>query len=281
MSSSGPGISSAEYWDEAAVGWRRRQELVREFMAPLARRLADAIEPRPGQRVLELAAGLGDTGFMVAPRLQPEGVLVCSDHSQVMLKAARERAAELGIANVEFVALDAEWIDLPVASVDAVICRFGYMLTAEPAAALRETRRVIRPGGRLALAVWDAPERNPWSSLPNGVLRDRGLLSSPAAGAPGPFALSDSDQLCALLDEAGFQEVALEAVDLEEAHGDFESFWETRLDLSRVFHDAVLSQPPAEIAEIRAELATRLARYAAADGRLRIPARALVAVASA
>jgi SAM-dependent methyltransferase len=280
MSSSGPGVSSAEYWDEAAAGWMRRQELVREFTAPLARRLADAIEPQPGQRVLELAAGLGDTGFLVAPRLQPDGVLVSSDHSQAMLNAARGRAAELGIQNVEFAVLDAEWIDLPVASVDGVICRFGYMLTAEPATALRETRRVIRPGGRLALAVWDAPERNPWSSLPNGVLRDRGLLAAPDPGAPGPFALSDARQLRALLEEAGFQEVALEAVDFEEAHADFESFWETRLDLSRIFHDAVLSQPAAEIAEIRAELATRLAPYAT-DGRLRIPARALVAVASA
>jgi SAM-dependent methyltransferase len=281
MSVPGPPIDSSEYWDEAAAGWVRQSELLRTYAAPVSHWLVDAVDPRPGQRLLELAAGGGETGLLAAARVLPDGVVVSSDSSQAMLEAARARAAELGVENVEFALLDAQWIDLPVASVDAVICRWGYMLVGEPAAALRETRRVVRPGGRLALAVWDAPERNPWAAVPNTVIRERGLIPAPTPGAPGPFALGDEGRLRELLEDAGFQEVHIEALDLEEPHPDFESFWETRLDLSRILHDAVLSQSAAEIAEIRAEVAARMAAYASADGRLAVPARTLVASASA
>ncbi len=281
MSSGEPQINSAEYWNEAAAGWIRHRELLRDYLAPISHWLVDAVDAQPGQRVLELAAGLGETGLLLAPRLEPGGVLVASDRSPAMLDAARARAAELGVENVEFADLDVEWIDLPVASVDAVICRFGYMLASEPDGALRETRRVIRPGGRLALAVWDAAERNPWSYLPNAVMRDRGLLPAPGAGAPGPFALGDAARLRELVEDAGFQEVRIDAIDLEEAHRDFDSFWETRLDLSRGFHDLVLSQDEALISQIRDELAERLAPYTDSEGRLKIPGRVLAAAANA
>lgn len=276
-----PSVGSAEYWDEAAAGWRRRAELLRAHAAPVSDWLVGAIDPQPGERVLELAAGAGETSMLLARRVAPDGVVVCSDTSPAMLAAARERAQELGIENVEFAQLDLEWIDRPVASVDAAVCRWGYMLVAEPASALRETRRVVRPAGRLALAVWDAPERNPWATVPSAVLRGRGLMSPPTPGSPGPFALGDEQRLRALLEDAGFQEVHVDAVDLEEAHADFDSFWETRLDMSRALHDAVLSQPQPEIEEIRGEVAARLASYTAPDGRLAVPARTLVACASA
>jgi ubiquinone/menaquinone biosynthesis C-methylase UbiE len=92
--------------------------------------------------VLELAAGAGDTGFAAA---SDAGRLLCTDFSPAMLDVARRRAGELGITNVEFRVLDAEHLDLDTASVDGVLCRLGYMLVADPAAALAETRRVLRP----------------------------------------------------------------------------------------------------------------------------------------
>jgi len=281
MSETDPSIESGEYWDEAAAGWKRRGELLRTYTAPVSSWLVDAIDPRPGQRVLELAAGLGEISLLVAARVAPHGVAVCSDRSEAMLAAARERAEQVGVENVEFTVLDAEWIDLPVASVDAVICRWGYMLVTHPDSALRETRRVLRPGGAVALAVWDAQELNPWSAVPTGVMRERGLLAAPEPGSPGPFALGDAQTLRDLLEQAGFQEVRIEALDFEEVQPDFDSYWETRLDFSRILHDAVLSQPAAEIAEIRAEVERRLAPYTAPDGGLAIPARTLVAAASA
>jgi SAM-dependent methyltransferase len=272
---------SLQSWEEAASGWARQQAAMRDFSAPVAHWMIDAIAPQPGQRVLELAAGLGETGMLVAELVAPIGGVIVSDQAEAMLSAARERAIALGLSNVEFKVLNAEWIDLPVASVDAVLCRWGYMLMADPAAALAETRRVLRPGGRVALAVWDSIEQNPWVRLPGLELIERGLTTPPAAGTPGMFALASSEQLTLLLQEAGFEDVRVEGLDLNRRHASFEEFWDSTLDLSRALHDAVLDRPEPEIAEIHAALAERFAPYTAVDGSLEIPGRTLVASAGA
>jgi SAM-dependent methyltransferase len=274
--------NSLANWEEAAAGWVRREREIREWAAPVSQWLIEALAPQPGERVLELAAGLGETALLAAELVAPLGGVVISDQAEAMLVGARARAAELGLANVEFQVLNAEWIDLPVASVDAVICRWGYMLMADPAAALSETRRVLRPAGRLAFAVWDSIASNPWAALPAQVLADRGLASFGSDGdAPGPFRLGDRERVRELLEEAGFTEIAIDAIELERRHPGFTDFWELTLDLSRSFHDAVLARPQREIDEIEAALAERLAGYTQADGTLAIPGRTLVASASA
>jgi SAM-dependent methyltransferase len=196
-----------------------------------------------------------------------------------MLDGARARADELGLSNVEFQVLSAEWIDLPLASVDAVLCRWGYMLLADPSAALAETRRVLRRHGRLALAVWDAAEHNPWGMLPATELVERGLLPARAAGTPGPFALGDAERIRTLLEHAGFTDIDVQPLDVVYCHASFDAFWETTLDLSRVFHDAVLGCPQDQIDHIRVALASRVSPYASPSGALEIPGRALVASA--
>jgi SAM-dependent methyltransferase len=276
--------ASLENWEEAASGWIHRQELLRELGAPVSHWMLDAIEPQPGQRVLELAAGLGETAMLAAELVAPMGGVVISDQAEAMLAGARARAIELGLSNVEFQVLNAEWIDLPVASVDAVLCRWGYMLMADPAAALGETRRVLRSGGRVALAVWDAIEHNPWALLPAQELIAQGLALPPdpeVEPAPGPFTLGDELRVRELLEQAGFEEIRVEAVDLTRRHGSFEDLWDSTLDLSRNFHDAVLSQPAAEAERIKLAVAERFAPYTTSDGALEIPGRTLVASASA
>lgn len=273
--------ASLQNWEEAAAGWVRRAELLRELGAPVSHWLIDATLPQPGQRVLELAAGLGETGMLAAELVAPVGGAVISDQAETMLAGARARAAALGLSNVEFQVLNAEWIDLPVASVDVVLCRWCYMLMADPAAALAETRRVLRPGGHVALAVWDTIEHNPWALAPAQELSGRGLAPPPAPGTPGPFTLGSPERLRELLDSAGFAETRIEALNLSRRHPSFAELWDSTLDLSRNFHDAVLACPAAEISEIEASLAARFAPYTAADGALDIPGRTLVAVASA
>jgi len=302
---------SLEGWEEAAAGWRRHERMMREFAAPVSRWLVEAVAPQPGERLLELAAGQGETGMLAAELLAPHGGVVVSDQAEAMLAGARERARERGLENVELRVLNAESIDLPLASVDAVVCRWGYMLMADPAAALTETRRVLRPGGRLALAVWDEPAHNPWLALPARELAERGLIpapiaqpppragqqppagdgqpqpragqppAEPAQPQPGPFALAGAGRLRALLEDAGFLDVEIEPLALVRRHASFAELWETTLDLSRPLHDAVLSRPAEEVAAIEAALAERFAAYAAADGSLAIPARTLVARAGA
>jgi SAM-dependent methyltransferase len=219
--------------------------------------------------------------MLAAELVAPMGGVIISDQAEAMLEGARARAAELGLSNVEFQVLNAEWIDLPVASIDAVLCRWGYMLMADPAAALGETRRVLRPGGRLALAVWDAIQENPWALLPAQELIERGIVPAPAEGQPGPFALGSATRVSELLAEAGFAEIDIQSIDLWRRHSSFEELWETTLDLSRSFHDAVLGRPEPEIAEIKASLAERFAPYTGAEGSMKVPGRTLVASAGA
>jgi SAM-dependent methyltransferase len=273
--------ASLTHWEEAASGWVARQTTLRELSAPVSHWMIDAVDPQPGQRVLELAAGLGETGFLAAEMVAPVGGVITSDQADAMLDGARKRAGELNLTNVEFQVLNAEWIDLPVASVDAVLCRWAYMLMADPLTALRETRRVLRPEGHVALAVWDAVERNPWALLPATELRERGLGNPPAPGTPGPFALGKKQRVRDLLEDAGFDEVWVEPLDLVQRAPSFEEFWETTLDIARSFHDAVLARPASEIAEIHKSLEARFAPYTAEDGSLEIPMRTLVGVGTA
>lgn len=243
--------------------------------------MIDAARPLPGQRVLDLAAGPGDVGFAAARLIEPGGELICSDQSEAMIEVARGRGAQLGLTNVTYRVLGGEWIDLELASVDVVLCRWGYMLMIDPAAALRETRRVLRSGGRVALAVWDAAALNPWLSIPTAVLVGHGLAEPAQPGSAGPFALGDATLLRAMLEEAGFAEIVVEAVDISRDAPEFDSWWATHLDLSATTRVAFEQADEAQTEAVEAELAARLAPYTAAGGALAVPGRTLVAVAEA
>jgi SAM-dependent methyltransferase len=268
-------------WQAAAPGWVRHQALISRFGAPVSGWMVDALQLQRGERVLELAAGLGETGMLAAELIAPLGGVIISDQAEGMLEGARERAAKLELSNVEFQVLNAEWIDLPLASVDAVLCRWGYMLMADPGAALTETRRVLRPHARLALAVWDEIEHNAWARLPALELLERGLVEQPPPGTPGPFALCAPGRVRELLEGAGFSDVVVETVDVVQRHPSFESFWDMSLDVTRTFHDVVLGRPGAEIAQIRESLRTRLGEFTERDGSIALPGRSIVASADA
>jgi ubiquinone/menaquinone biosynthesis C-methylase UbiE len=272
-----------ERWERSAAGWRARNERFQAAAMPVSQWLVEAIAPQPGQRVLELAAGVGETGFLVAELIAPGGgTLISSDGAAAMLAHARARAAELGLRNVELKQLELEWIDLPAASVDAVICRWGYMFALDCGAALRETRRVLRPGGRLALATWSAPERNPFAAVPRRALVDAGLVDAFEIGAgPTMFALAEPAGLRELLAEAGFADVVVDEIPLTMAYDDVEDFVATTCELSPPFADVVTPLNERQRGDLLERIAAATAQFAAPDGALRLPAVALGAAAEA
>ena len=268
-------------WEAAAKGWGRQADRTAASALPISQWMIDHAGLAHGQRVLELAAGPGDTGFMAARLIEPDGTLISSDASAAMLDVARERAQEQGIANVEFKQLQLEWIDLEAASVDAILCRWGVMLIVDPSAALRECRRVLKPGGRLALAVWDVREKNLWAAIPDGALVGLGHSQPTAAGAPGMFALSAPGQLRELLDGAGFMDVEVETLAIAR-RWDSVLDWigETR-DRSRNFGAVWAGMADEQRRALRERIADDAAAYTDAGGAIEIPGSCLMAVAAA
>jgi ubiquinone/menaquinone biosynthesis C-methylase UbiE len=274
-------VEQREIWHRAAAGWERWQAELREVTAPVSEWLVDAIDPQPGERVLELAAGPGETGFLAAQRLGTEGKLVSTDQSPDMVEVARRRAEELGLGNVEFRVVDGQEIDLDEQSFDAVLCRWGYMLMADPDAALRGTHRVLREGGRLALATWDTPDRNMWLAAPAMQLVARGALPPPEPGAPSPFAMPDTAQLEQRVAGAGFQQVETDKVEFDQVFPSFDQYWQVTLDLGAPIAAAMAEMDDATVSEVREAVREVLAQFAGSDGALRIPASAVVAKATA
>jgi SAM-dependent methyltransferase len=220
-----------------------------------------------GDTVLELAAGVGDTGFEVAERIGEQGRLISSDFSPSMLAAARERGEERGVSNVDYRILDAERIELADDSVDGVLCRFGYMLMAHPAAALMETRRVLRSGRRLALAVWATPELNPFFTIIAGSLVQRGHIPPPEPPpAPGLFAMASPERVHELLHGAGFSDVRTQGVELRFRLPGIDEYVAFMSDTAGPLALTLRGLSSAELAELKAEVEASLEPFATGDG---------------
>jgi SAM-dependent methyltransferase len=272
---------SRERWEAAAPGWAQFREPLQRDTMEVSRWLIDAARLQPGHTVLELTAGLGDTGLMAAELVAPGGKAIITDGAEAMVGLARARAKEVGATNVEVRPMEAEWIDLPAASVDAVLSRFGYMLLADPEAALREARRVLRPGGRIALAAWDTAEHNPWLTRLGQVLIERGLMQRDPPGTPGPLALSEPGRIEELLDAAGFDDVEIHPLDVELHAADLDEWWDHAVRTSGRISPIVSGLSPAEHYELRDAVDAAYAPYVRSDGSVAIPGRALVAAAGA
>jgi ubiquinone/menaquinone biosynthesis C-methylase UbiE len=271
--------TSQEVWEAMAPGWERWRAQLAQALTPVREWLIGELGPQPGETVLELGAGVGDTGFEAAAILGEGGRLISTDFSPEMVEVARRRGTELGLGNVEYRVIDAERIELDSGSVDGVLCQSTYMLMADPAEALAETRRVLRPGGRLALSVWGAPERNPWASIGGMILVERGHMPPPEPEAPGVFSMAREVRTRALLDGAGFGSVRTEEVSVRLAFRDLDDYEQWVIDVAGPSAMVLRGLPEDEREVLRARLREAFVPFAT-DGGYELPGVALCAVAS-
>lgn len=269
-----------ELWRRGAQGWERRQASLREKTAPVSQWLVDAINPQPGERVLELAAGPGETGFIAAQRIGPEGRLLCTDQAPEMIEVARRRASELGLTNVDFAVIDAQELELEPRSFDAALCRWGYMLMGDPNEAMRRTRVALRGEGRLAMATWDRPDRNLWMAAPAMALVGQGVIPPPDPADPSPFALPDPVDVEGRLRSAGFSSVRTDRLEFSQRYPSFDEYWAETLDCGAPVAAAVAGLQAARVDALQTATRQALSQFTTDDGGLDIPASAVVAVAT-
>jgi SAM-dependent methyltransferase len=262
--------TSLQTWDEMAPGWEERREWLLGITGALNEWLFGQVDPQPGRTILDIAAGTGDLGFLAAQRVGDEGKVLCTDFAPEMVEAARRNGERRGLSNVEYRVLDAERMDLDDDSIDDVLCRWGYMLMADPAAALGETRRVLRDGGTLAFAVWQTPDRNPWAAIPGMTLVQRGHMPPPEPGGPGIFAMGDAGRVVELVTGAGFGEPRVEELTFEWRYG-ADDLWDTLTRLAGPLAAVIKGLPEEEQQATRAAIEEGLAQYRQ-DGELVVPA---------
>jgi precorrin-6B methylase 2 len=262
-----------------APGWERHRAFVERSATPVREWLLRELAPQPGQTLLELAAGVGDTGFEAAALVGDRGRLLSTDFSPAMVEAARRRGAERSVQNVDYRVIDAERIDLPDDAVDGVICRFGYMLMGDAAAALAETRRVLRPGGRAVLAVWGPPERNPFFAMLARPMVEAGHMPPPDPQAPGLFSLAAPERLRAMLEGAGLRDARIEEVPVRFEVGDAEEHVAIASDTAGALAMVLRSLTDDDRARLVARVGEALAPFAA-DGGYALPGVALAAAAT-
>jgi ubiquinone/menaquinone biosynthesis C-methylase UbiE len=262
-----------------APTWERRRPEIEAAMTPVREWMLRELSPRAGETVLELAGGVGDTGFDAAALIGERGRLISTDISPGMLAAARRRGAQRGLGNVDYRLIDAEQIELAADSVDGVLCRLGYMLMADPAKALAETRRVLRPGGRLALAVWGAMGQNPFFTIAAISLTLHGHLPPPEPPGPAVFSMASVERTTALLDGAGFASVRTKEVAVRFECPDVDEYLSLISDTAGPLGLALRGLSETDREAVKADVEASLGQFVAERG-YEVPGVALCAVAS-
>ena len=188
-------------------------------IAPVGEALLARAAFRPGERVIDIGCGGGATSLAIARAVAPTGMVLGVDLSAGLVGESARRAAAAGLGNARFHCADAATVNPEGAPFDRLCSRFGSMFFADPVSAFTHLRRLVRPGGRIDLAVWAAPKDNPWMQRGMAVAREHLDLPMPVPRAPGPFAFAETAYLAEILAAAGFSAVAFAPVEDELALG--------------------------------------------------------------
>ncbi len=263
---------SNAHWDLALNGMRRCWTTLDRFEGPVSHRLFELAEVGPSGTVLDIATGIGEPALTIAKRQGPGGRVIAIDQSEALLEFARARARDAGISTIEFRRMDADALDLADRSVQSIVCRWGLMFLRDLPAALGRMRRILEPRGRLAAAVWSAPENVPVIPIRRKVMVDFNL--EPAA--VNPFSLSSQSALRGALGAAGFDDLRIETSNVPYAFGSVAEY----VDHQRLLHGSRLvdlqKQSPERQAAFWSALGAKAQPYVGSDGIVSLPSEIIL-----
>lgn len=232
-------------WDVAASSWQKWWELIEAAVQTVSDHMMELSDIGPGQRVLDIATGLGEPAVTAARRVGPSGRVIATDLSPQMLAAAQARVANLGLHNIDFRQMDAEALNLPEQSFDIIFSRFGLMFLPGLDAALKSMLKLLIPGGRLVAAVWGPPQKVPFASLPMQIAMQKLQIPPPPPGMPGVFRLADANYVQQLLTQAGFTQVHIEPLTLTVEFASIEEYVQFQREIVPQFN-MLLARYPVE-----------------------------------
>lgn len=256
-------------WNAAAAGWKKWWPIFEAAAQPVSDRLIELAGVKPGSRVLDIATGNGEPAVTAARRVGASGKVIATDQSPGMLAIARERAAALGLANVEFRESDGESLAIEERDFDAVLCRWGLMFMPDVARAVAGIRERMAAGARFATAVWSTPDKVPMISIGADIVRKLANLPPPPPGALEPMRLADTSILKGALERAGFGDIAVEPMPVTFEFARAEDFTQFRVEVSAPFRAMLARQTPDMREKITAAVTDAARAFAGRDGKVR------------
>lgn len=260
-------------WIESAPYWAKHRGFVEVLLGPVTPALVDEAGIIPGHSVLDVACGAGEPSITIARIVGPAGHVACTDAAEAMVAAAEAEGRRLGLENLTFTRCPAEALPFDDDAFDAVVCRFGVMFFPEPEAGISEMLRVVRPGGRISLAVWRARDLNPLGQVVGDTISR--FVELPASSVDA-FRFAGAGVLASVLAECGAEDVCERVVDFRQRVSlDFDEFWTTRVEMSEVLRTA-LGGLTAEDSRLVADAVREATDEYFVDGSMDFPASALV-----
>ncbi|MGA7986400.1 MAG: methyltransferase domain-containing protein [Burkholderiales bacterium] len=268
-----------EQWNKDGAAWRRWNSALDRWYGDATRQMLDLSRILPGQRILDIAAGAGEPALSAAERVGPGGYVLATDISEGIVELALQAARERGLKQVEARVMDGEHLDLPDASFDAVLCRLGLMYMPHPGTALREWRRALKAGGRVAVVVFSTPDRNSWGAVPASIIRRRAQLPPPVPGQPGPFSLGGPGVLEGLFREAGFSDPEVRAVPVPHGMPSAADYVRVAREAFGAFNAMMAHLPPQERESVWNEIEGSMRSFESPGG-FEVPGECLVGAAT-
>ena len=263
-----------EVWNRFSPGWKKWDELTMDFLKPMGDEIIQLIKPKDSDVVLDVASGTGEPGLSIATMLRG-GKVVATDLAEGMLEVALENAVRRGIKNFETLICDVCELPFPDNSFDAISCRFGFMFFPDMLLAAKEMVRVLKPGGRIAVTVWNEAEKNLWAASVLNIVNKNMQMAPPPHGAPGLFRCAKSGLIPDLFKQAGLKNISETEVRGKLNTGNRKIYWNFMTEVVAPVV-AALSNADCEMkVKIRSEVFNQIKQYYP-DGALAIDSNAFV-----